>query len=169
MTKQIEDVLNLPRLEDALKEMGVDVHADQVEVNDAEVEKFSRALENGHALEASLRDPDGTIEHAAEMDTIYDAAMRAHKDTLDVGFNVEAKHASSYLGPSATFLDLALKAANSKNDSRLKALKLRMEREKLDHDLKKNQEEGVIEGETPVPGKPMDRNELMKSIRTQPK
>lgn len=169
MSKQIEDILNLPRLEDALKEAGIDpadvLDDEDLEEPDPEVEAVAEALKNSHELEKSLGDPEGTNEHTAEMDDVYKAAMRSHKDILDLGFNVEAKQAASMFAASAKFLELAMKASTNKTDARTNRIKLAMEQKRLAHELKQNQEDGVIEGEAPVTGQLADRNDMMAKLR----
>jgi hypothetical protein len=177
MSKQIESILNLPRLEDALREAGVDptdvVEDDEelpdedapVDYEDPKLAKMANALQNTHGLERNLSDAEGTEEHTKEMDVLYEAAMRSHKDILDLGFNVEAKQAAGMFQASAKFLELAMKASTNKTDARMARIKLAMEKQKLAYELKQHQDEGVIEGEAPVAGQLMDRNELMASRR----
>lgn len=179
MSKQIESILNLPRLEDALRDAGIDmadvVQEEEIDLDDiAEEEepyedpklaKMANALQNTHSLERNLADPEGTDEHTREMDVLYEAAMRSHKDVLDLGFNVEAKQAAGMFQASAKFLELAMKASTNKTDARMARIKLAMEKQKLAAELKQDRDEGVIEGEAPVPGQMADRNELMARMR----
>lgn len=173
MTRSIEDELNLPRLEDALKELGQQIPPEETleESEDHEaVSNFANMLEHAGSVTSDQLDPLalGQDEHAEEMDEVYTKAMRVHEELKDLGFNIEAKHAGSIMGPAAQFLEMAMKAANSKHDSRMKAAKLRMEREKLDHELRKNQTDGVIEGDASAPGGIVaDRNDLMKKLRNK--
>lgn len=182
MSKQIESILNLPRLEDALRDAGIDMadvvqEPDEEEIDlddvveeepsyeDPKLAKMANALQNTHSLERSLGDPEGTEEHTREMDHLYEAAMRGHKDVLDLGFNVEAKQAAGMFQASAKFLELAMKASTNKTEARMARIKLAMEKQKLAAELKQDRDEGVIEGEAPVPGQMADRNELMARMR----
>lgn len=162
MTKRIEEVLDLPSLESLMGENPLSPE-DQAKIDD-----ITRALEaNDIDIDKHLLDPDGTREHAAEMDQIVDAAMTAHKDAIDMAFNMEPKNAGSIMEPAARFLELSMKAMQAKLDARMKGIELKMKREKLDHELRKNQEEGVVEGEAPVSeaGSLKDRNQLLKSLK----
>lgn len=161
MTKRIEEVLDLPSLESMIDNaMSPD---DEKRLND-----IVNALENNEIdIDKHLLDPDGTREHAQEMDEIAEAAMTAHKDAIDMAFNMEPKNAGSIMEPAARFLELSMKAMQAKLDARMKGIELKMKREKLDHELRKNQEEGVVEGEEPITekGRMADRNALLKSMK----
>lgn len=162
MTKRIEEVLDLPSLESLLGEEAVSPETDHM------LNQIAEALDrNEIEIEKSLADPDGSREHAAEMDEIYAAAMTAHKDLLDMGFNMEPKNSGTVIEPSARYLEIALKASQNKTDARLKNIKLKMEQEKHNDALKKNQEEGVIESDAPQApqGVMKDRNALLRELR----
>jgi hypothetical protein len=166
MTRRIEEILDLPSLESLLGEEAVSPETD------AMIESIATALEQNQAeIEKDLIDPDGSREHAREMDEIYAAAMTAHKDLLDMGFNMEPKNAGTIIEPSARYLELALKASQNKTDARMKSIKLKLEKEKQEHALKKFQEEGIIESESPVEddsnGTLKDRNALLKSLKNK--
>lgn len=159
MTRQIEETLGLPSLESFME--------------DSTQEESLNALEaiSGHLnissgdLDDALIDPDGSRQHAKEMDEIHDAALTAHRDMIDMAFNMEPKNAGSIMEPAARMLEIALKASQNKTDAKMKSIKLKMEKEKHDHELKKNQEEGVIQGEISPRGQLMDRNELLKNLK----
>jgi len=164
MTKRIEEVLDLPSLESMLGDDAISPE-DQARLDAITVALENNELEN---IDKHLMDPDGTREHAEEMDQIIDCAMTAHKDAIDMAFNMEPKNAGSIMEPAARFLELGMKAMQAKLDARMKGIELKMKREKLDHDLRKNQEEGVVEGETQVSekGQLVDRNALLKSMKS---
>ena len=163
MTKRIEEVLDLPSLESMLGEEAISPE------DQAKIDSITAALEANEldSIDKHLLDPDGTREHSEEMDQIIDCAMTAHKDAIDMAFNMEPKNAGSIMEPAARFLELSMKAMQSKLDARMKGIELKMKREKLDHELRKNQEEGVVEGETEVSekGQMVDRNALLKSMK----
>lgn len=159
MTDKLCETLNLPRLEDALKELGN--NAADHENASAEVEAMAAALENATPSVISS-DEDGVEDHATEMDEIHETAMKAHGQLMVMGFNVEAKHAGSIFNPAGKFLEIALKASRSKSDQKLALVKMKMEKEKQDAELRKNVVDGTI-GDDGIPtGQLMDRNELMK-------
>lgn len=148
MTKQIEEELGLPKIEDALKEQAGEV-TDEEAGSSEEVDSMANALQAVNAAKITAsEDPMGTESHILETDEIYDEAMKAYKDLLDLGFNIESKHAgANAFTPAAKMLEIALKASQSKANKKLERIKAIMEKEQHDRDMQNNQEDGVIEGE----------------------
>jgi hypothetical protein len=173
MTTQIEDELNLPRLEDALAEARQELAGAVDEATQAEVDRMADALRHLDPSSMIMKDEDGVETHEAEMNDVIDQAMKAHKEILDLAFNVEIKHAGSIFMPAARMLELAVTASKSKADQKLKTLKLRMEREKLNADLQRDRLNGTIDaevtdskGDAPTLASIVaDRNDLMKKIK----
>jgi hypothetical protein len=156
MTRKIEEVLGLPSLESVLDQNKVDEVLDAVE----------QSIGIPDDSDLYLVDPDSIKIHDQEMDTIHDAAIAAHKDMIDMGFNMEPKNAGSVFDPAARMLEIALKASQSKVDMRMKSYKAKIDREKLDNELEKNKTEGVIDGEVNT-GTLLDRNQLLASIKNK--
>ena len=148
MTKQSEEELGLPKIEDALKEQAGEVTGADAESSE-EVDSMANALQAVNAAKITAsEDPMGTESHILETDEIYDEAMKAYKDLLDLGFNIESKHAgANAFTPAAKMLEIALKASQSKANKKLERIKAIMEKEQHDRDMQNNQEDGVIEGE----------------------
>jgi hypothetical protein len=163
MTNNICDTLNLPRLEDALKEVGVD--PGKVQESSKEVEEMAKVLEQIVPSNSLVDDETGIKKFEEEMNEIYHLALKAHKELADLGYNVEARHAGSIFEPAARFLETAMTASKNKNEQKLKLIKLRMDREKLDADLKKNVQEGEIQTENGESGFLANRNDLLKDLR----
>jgi hypothetical protein len=163
MTDKLCDALNLPRLEDALKDIGMSPTAIQEAAQ--EVENMANALERIAPSDMMLDDESGISEHEREMNEIYTQALKTHKELIDLAFNIEAKHAGTIFEPAARFLETALTASKSKNEQKLKAIKLRMDREKLDADLKKNVQEGEIQDEPDIHSVLANRNDLLKDLK----
>ena len=172
MTKSIEDELGLPRLKDALAardEMAVSAPEEFTPKNNEDVDRMAQGLANLSPSSLVSIDEEGIETHDSEMNEIYGLAITAHKELLDLGFNVEAKNSGQIFSPAAKMLSIALDASKSKSDQRLKLLRIRMEREKTDAELRgTNSEDGVIDGET-VPSFVADRNELLAQIKAMKK
>jgi len=143
MTKAITDELGLPSLQDALKEVAGEI-AEHEEQNEA-VDSMANALQtmNVGAIQRAA-DSTGTDEHIEEADVIYDAAMTAHKDLMDLGFNIEPKHAgANAFTPGLKALEIALKASQSKNKAKMDRIRSIMDQE----EHKRKAGEGVEDGE----------------------
>lgn len=152
MTKKIEETLNLPHIKDLI----------DVEVND---DITIEDLEIDTSIICTVEDVDGIIEHGKEMEQIYTAAMKAHEDASDLAYNVENRHTSDILEQSAKYLEIAMTASQSKADAKLKALKLKMDIEKMHMTNKKNKLEGVIEEQKPDGSFVANRNDLLAQLR----
>ena len=166
MTKAIEDELNLPRLEDALKAIaeGHD-ESEPTEIQASEeVAKMANALQNVSPSNLPSSDPLGTADHEQEADEILELAMKAHKDLLDLGFNIEPKNAgANAFSPSAKFLEIALKASQSKADRKMERIKAIMDQEKHQKEMGTDVEDGeIIETGASLVA---NRNDLMDKIR----
>jgi hypothetical protein len=159
MTKQLTDTLNLPHLED----LNI---PDLEESNTNEVDEMAKLLQHSVELEEKLSDPLGMNEHIKEMDSVYDQAITAHKDMLDLAFNVEAKNSGQIFSPAAQMLQIALNASKSKNDQRLKLMKLQLERERLEQEKNNNVTDGIIQEDGAVL---TTRNAIMAELRNEKK
>jgi hypothetical protein len=160
LTNKACDTLNIPRLEDALKEFSNTLP--ELETAALEVDKMAAALQKMDSSSLNYVDQEGTENHEREMNDVYQQALKAHKEMLELGYNVESKYAGSVFEPAARFLEIAINASKSKSEQKLKTIKLRMEREKLDADLKKTDEE-VIDA-VDVSSVLLDRNDLLKDL-----
>jgi len=161
MTRQVERTLNLPRLEDALKEFSDQMP--EIDAANREVNQMANVLEKITPTSVDQKIEEGTDLHCREMDEVYKQALRAHKDMIDLGYNVESRHAGSVFEPAARFLEIAMNASKSKSEQKLKTLKLRMDRQKLDHDLNSDTINGTIDSNEPG-GFVADRNDLLKDL-----
>lgn len=146
MTRKIEEEFNLPSLEDALKAQA-EANGEQLPAEgNTEVENVANALQGIDPSNLKQVDPLGTEDHVLETDDIYLQAMQAYKDLLDLGFNIESKHAgANAFMPAAKMLEIALKASQSKKDSKLERIKAIMEKEIHDRDINSHSSEGIIE------------------------
>ena len=166
MTKALEDELNLPRLEDALKEVAESQDQESADLMNMEVETMANALANVDTKSITgVVDPSGVQEHVAESDEIYDVAMRAHKDLMDLGFNIEPKNAGvNAFNPALKALEIALKASRSKTDKRMEEIRLIMEKDKHSREMNQDVEDGEIveNGGSTITA---NRNDLMAKIR----
>jgi hypothetical protein len=166
MTKALEDELNLPRLEDALKEQAAKNNPEGTTPDVSEVEKMANALANVSASDVARRaDGAGVEEHQAEADEIYEQAMRSYKDLMDLGFNIEPKNAGpNAFMPGLKALEIALKASQSKATKKMERIRLIMEQEQHDRDMNQDVEDGEIvdNGGSTITA---NRNDLMQKIR----
>jgi hypothetical protein len=150
MTKAIEDELGLPRLEDALRAVAEasETLPEAQEANE-EVERMSQALANVDPSQLAVSDMAGTETLEAEMNDVITTALQAHKELMDMGFNMEPKNAGQIFTPATRMLEIAMAASKNKAEQRMKAIKIKMEKEAHDREMRNNEIEGDIEGEMP--------------------
>ncbi len=152
MSKVLEDEFNLPSLEEVMKELAEnnsdDIETPETSNNEEELKKVANALEVVDSKKIPLEFTDGLEEHVDEADKVYKEAMSAFKNLMDFGMSMEPKNAgANAFAPATKFLELALKASRSKTDKKTERIKLALEKEKHDHELQKNQSDGVISDE----------------------
>lgn len=160
MTKQIEDVLNLPRLTDVLKES----EAKETEnVNESSLDKFK---ELQMALEGMSSESILSSEH--HIDEIKKEALRSYKDMLDAGFACDSKHASNFLEPAVQALNIALDSEKTRTNRKVDYMRIKLQQEKndllrrkLELEEKKFGQNTEITDEKTVY---MDRNEMLKIL-----
>lgn len=169
MTQSLEDEFNLPRLADILKANELESAkraADETlseTIDTSEVDEVGKALMNVDPSRFIVQDPTGVETHEQEADKIVIQAMQAYRDLLDLGFNIESKHAgANAFSPAAKMLEIALKASQSKTTKKLERLKLAMEKELHDREMQNDQEEGIVQGEQSFMA---SRKDLIEKIR----
>jgi hypothetical protein len=169
MTDKMADTFNLPRLSEALKAVGEKEKQDAEALLQEEAERpvpaaeaMAKALENTAAIEKALANSNLDLaKHDEEMDKIATEALDNHQKLMDLGFNVDAKHAGSIFEPAVNMLRIVLDAKNSKAEKKLRLLRIELEKERLDR--MKPVEEGVIENDEN--GIFADRNKLLEQLR----
>ncbi|CAM6054461.1 unnamed protein product [Sphagnum tenellum] len=174
MTKGIIAALNLPSMEDVLREQGVlpdksaeDVTDDNVS-SDVPDSELMRTVEMAQQAQTRLDMVEGT-DHAIALDKVFTETLKHAQDLMDLGFNVDIPRARGIFEVAANMYGQAISAKNSKRDAQLKAMKLALDQRKLDLDEKRlnaqlgETEKNTIVGEATVIKE--DRNELIKRMR----
>ena len=162
MSKAITDELGLPSLQDAIKQM----NASEEPTANAEVEEMANALQTMDIKSVqAAADPTGVDQHVDEADEILAAAMQSYKDLMDLGFNIEPKHAgANAFMPGLKALEIALKASDSKKKAKMDRIRSIMDHEAHQKEMGKNVEDGeIIEGGGG--SITANRNELMEKMR----
>jgi len=135
LSDKICETLNLPTMAEVL--------GDQPDDNNTGIDNLVNALGNTSMGELQMADEEGVLEHAEEMNEIYEEAMQGYRDLMDLAMNMEAKNAGTVAEPAATFLKIALDASKNKTDSKFKKLRLKLDVEKFN--LAKEKEKGKSE------------------------
>ena len=170
MTKKLEDILNLPNVKEAFKE-----------VDKKEKDKKLKETANGSAsknldpqtqknlqksyaefdkIAASLPQVKGLGELSdLELDKLAIEAEESYKNLMDLGMNVDSRYSGRIFEVAGNFLRNAIDAKSGKIDKKLKMIELQLKKQKLDQS---NKDGGPIEESDGFVIS--DRNELMKKL-----
>ncbi len=150
MTKKLESLFDLPESKSRPNEDEIKTTPEEITavIEMSNLEKIENALTAVRGLEASDE----------EMDTLARQAVESYKDLMDLGMNVEPRHASEIFGVAERMLNSAITAKNAKVNKKLKMIDLQLKKAKLDMD---NPEGG---SSTLSNGSLLDRNELLDRL-----
>lgn len=155
MTKKLENLFNLPDLEDptpAEELENIEYNKSVIREVDAAIDKIDAALPTVHDLEAADK----------EMDDLAQLAQDKFNDLMDLGMNVEPRYSGVIFQTAGTLLGHAITAKQAKLDKKLRMVQLQLSKARLD------QQAAKANGDNPPPiegqGMILDRNELLKTI-----
>jgi len=170
MTKKLEDILNLPNVKEAFKELDKKEQARQNKQQTGEVMKnvdpqTREALKKSYAefdkIAAALPQVKGLGELSdLELDKLAIESEESYKNLMDLGMNVDSRYSGRIFEVASNFLRNAIDAKSNKIDKKLKMVELQLKKMKLD--------QGAEKGGAPVEESDgyviSDRNELMKKL-----
>ena len=161
MNKKIEDVFDLPPLQQE-NEANANYPTDQEERMGLDLTKMQEQLDVADKIDAALPQVRDLEALDADMDNYAGQAMNAFKDLMDLGQNVEDRHAASVFDVASKMMTNAITAKTAKMDKKLKMVQLQMQKAKLDQQVaKENGKENVIQGEAE---EFEDRNSLINAV-----
>ena len=169
MTKRLEDILNLPNVKEAFKEVDKKEQARQNKDQTAKVKtnvdpQTRKNLEKSYAefdkVAAALPQVKGLGELSdLELDKLAVEAEESYKNLMDLGMNVDSRYSGRIFEVAGNFLRNAIDAKGSKIDKKLKMVELQLKKMKLDQG---NKDGGPIEESDGFVIS--DRNELRKKL-----
>ena len=170
MTKRLEDILNLPNVKEAFKEVDKKEQARQNKDQTAKVmtnvdPQTRKNLEKSYAefdkVAAALPQVKGLGELSdLELDKLAVEAEESYKNLMDLGMNVDSRYSGRIFEVASTMLRNAIDAKSNKIDKKLKMVELQLKKMKIDKDGDKDT--GPIEAQDGFVIS--DRNELMKKL-----
>ena len=171
MTVGISDFLNLPTLQEVLKKDKKEEPSISEEEIEKEIEEqASKSATILHDMSTRLALLEGT-DHSEAMDELHQEIVQHARDLMAYGFNTDMRGARGIFEVAGQFYGHAISTKNSQRDAQLKAIKLAMDKKKLDLDEKKTNH--IIGNQTQVAsisgGNVVveDRNELIKRLREE--
>jgi hypothetical protein len=156
MTKKLEEEFNLPPLKEVLEDQDAE---DSPVAIVAEREEIFTALKAADKIDQALPTVKGLETNDVDMDSYSNQAEQAFKDLMDLGMNVESRHAGDIFAAAQRMLKNAIEAKTSKADKKLKMIELQLKKMRLDQNEKSSDD--TIEGEGYVVA---DRNDILKSF-----
>ena len=175
MTKKLEDILNLPNVKEAFKEVD---KKEQARANEDQKTKVMKNVDPQTAknLEKSYREFDkvaaalpqvkglGELSDL-ELDKLAIEAEESYKNLMDLGMNVESRYGGRVFEVAGSMLKTSLDAKVAKMDKKLKMIELQLKKEKLDKD-NAGIDGDIVSGEGYVV---TDRNSLIEKLKNMDK
>ncbi len=163
MSKKIEEVFNM-----ASPETPAHTTADETGFD---LESMQQALDTADKIDQALPAVRDLESLDKDMDEYAQQAMDAFKDLMDLGQNVEDRHAAPVFDSASKMMTNAITAKTAKMDKKLKMIEMQMRKRKLDLEEKKVEMQIAKLNDTPVDGGPIegaaeefDRSSLINDI-----
>ena len=171
MTKKLEDILNLPNVKEAFKEVDKKEkdkkikeanghHASAKNLDPQTQKNLQKSYAEFDKVAAALPQVKGLGELSdLELDKLAIEAEESYKNLMDLGRNVDSRYSGRIVEVAGNFLRNAIDAKSGKIDKKLKMIELQLKKQKLDQGNKDGP--AVEESDGFVIS---DRNELMKKL-----
>jgi hypothetical protein len=161
----IVDMLHLRPLDEMLKEKGVEI--DTPEPEPAPDEEVQTAVSTLREISAKIAMIEGT-DHAEAMDELHKEILGHARDLMSYGFNIDHPRARGIFEIAASMYAHAISAKNSKRDAQMKAMKLAMDKKRVELEEKRTnhalgQANAMIASDGTILVE--DRNELLRRLR----
>jgi len=171
MTKKLEDILNLPNVKEAFKEVDKKEkdkkikeanghHASAKNLDPQTQKNLQKSYAEFDKVAAALPQVKGLGELSdLELDKLAIEAEESYKNLMDLGMNVDSRYSGRIFEVAGNFLRNAIDAKSGKIDKKLKMIELQLKKQKLDQG---NKDGGPVEESDGFVIS--DRNELMKKL-----
>ena len=171
MTKKLEDILNLPNVKEAFKEVDKKEKNRKIQQTNGNPStknldpQTQKNLQKSYAefdkVAAALPQVKGLGELSdLELDKLAVEAEESYKNLMDLGMNVDSRYSGRIFEVASTMLRNAIDAKGSKIDKKLKMVELQLKKMKIDKTG--NDDVGTVEESDGFVIS--DRNELMKKL-----
>ena len=157
MSSKIEDVFDLP----PMKEEVVDEPIKEEETG-LDIAQLQQQLDTADKIDAALPMVRDLENLDIDMDKYADKAMHAFQDLMDLGQNVEDRHAAAIFDTASKMMTNAITAKTAKMDKKLKMVQLQLQKAKFDaQEAKSRGDDSSIQGEAE---EFEDRNSLINAV-----
>ena len=160
MSSKIEDVFDLPPVD---SEVNSSYPTDEDENKTGlDIAQLQQQLDVADKIDAALPMVRDLEQLDADMDKYADKAMHAFQDLMDLGQNVEDRHAAAVFDTASKMMTNAITAKTAKMDKKLKMVQLQLQKAKFDaQEAKSNGKDTAIQGEAE---EFEDRNSLINAV-----
>ena len=165
MSKKIEEVFNMSSQDTSVNQ------PIQEEETGFDLESMQQALDTADKIDQALPAVRDLESLDKDMDEYAQQAMDAFKDLMDLGQNVEDRHAAPVFDSASKMMTNAITAKTAKMDKKLKMIEMQMRKRKLDLEEKKVEMQIAKLNDTPIDGGPIegaaeefDRSSLINDI-----
>ena len=131
MSKKIEEVFNMSSHDTSVNQ------PIQEEETGFDLESMQQALDTADKIDQALPAVRDLESLDKDMDEYAQQAMDAFKDLMDLGQNVEDRHAAPVFDSASKMMTNAITAKTAKMDKKLKMIEMQMRKRKLDLEEKK--------------------------------
>jgi hypothetical protein len=163
INENIIDMLNLPPLDEVLKAKGVEMPAPDEPEPVSEAQQAVTAMQE---VSAKINLLEGT-DHAEAMDDLHKEILGHARDLMSYGFNIDHPRARGIFEIAANMYAHAITAKNNKRDAQLKALKLAIDRKRVDLEEKRTNhtigQMTALNNDSTILVE--DRNEILRQMR----
>ena len=175
MTKKLEDILNLPNVKEAFKEVDKKEKDRKTKESNGNPStknldpQTQKNLQKSYAefdkVAAALPQVKGLGELSdLELDKLAVEAEESYKNLMDLGMNVESRYSGRVFEVAGGMLKTSLDAKVAKMDKKLKMIELQLKKEKMDKDGKPDDD--LVQGEGYIV---TDRNSLLEKLKNMDK
>ena len=135
MTRKLEETFNLPPMD--LPE----IDEDEVEevTNGYTAEQMHQIIERADKIDAALPQVSGLENVDADYDEYARKAIDTFDELVDLGKNVEDRHAADIFNAASSMMGNAITAKTNKAQKKLEVIKLQIQKAKLEHENEKLQ------------------------------
>jgi len=160
MTKKLEELFDLPSVDE--QEEYTEGYKEITEY--VPIDQAQEQLDLAKKIDSALPQITGVESTDGDMDIYADKAVKAFDDLMQLGFNVEDRHAGHVFAAAHAMLKNAIDAKNSKADRKLRAIELQLKKLRLDQQTNNTSTPDTIETEKVIR---IDRNSLLNQLNEQ--
>lgn len=169
MSKKLEETFNLPSMD---YDDDPDLAVEDEDVSHYDEAEMRELMHTADKIDAALPQVTSLEKADADYDAYADKAMETFDELVDLGKNVEDRHAADIFNAASSMMSNALNAKTNKAQKKLEMVKLQIQKAKLEHEKekleylkKRHLKASDVEEELESEGRVVStRNDLMSEI-----